>query len=108
MNPTFITLPFPEIRFPEIRSFETSLRGVGELGYRRPKQLIWVLVTDDGHMPTPVHLIAVLDLQDRVIDSPRAQISDSLKRRSALREYSYASEFSDCRCGSNTRNNCVN
>jgi hypothetical protein len=103
MNPTFITLPFPEIR-----SFETSLRDVGELGYRRPKQLIWVLVTDDGHMPTPVHLIAVLDLQDRVIDSPRAQIADSLKRRSALRDSSYASEFSYCRCGSNTRNNRVN
>jgi hypothetical protein len=50
----------------------------------------------------------VIDLQDRVIDSPRAQIADSLKRRSALRDSSYASEFSDCRCGSNTRNNRVN
>jgi hypothetical protein len=59
-------------------------------------------------MPTRVHLMAVIDLQDRVIDSPRAQIADSLKRRSALRDSSYASEFSDCRCGSNTRNNRVN
>jgi hypothetical protein len=31
-------------------------------------------------MPTRVHLMAVIDLQDRVIDSPRAQIADSLKR----------------------------
>jgi len=50
------------------------------LGYRRPKQLIWALVTDDGYMPTRVHLIAVIDLQDRVIDRPRGQIADSLKR----------------------------
>jgi hypothetical protein len=78
------------------------------LGLRRPKQLIWALVTDDGHMPTRVHLTAVIDLQDRVIDNPRAQISDSLKRRSALRDSSYASEFSYCRCGSNTRNNRAN
>jgi hypothetical protein len=34
-------------------------------------------------MPTRIHLVAVIDLQDRVIDSPRAQIADSLKRRSA-------------------------
>jgi hypothetical protein len=59
-------------------------------------------------MPTRVHLTAVIDLQDRVIDNPRAQISDSLKRRSALRDSSYASEFSYCRCGSNTRNNRAN
>jgi hypothetical protein len=50
----------------------------------------------------------VLDLQDRVIDSPRAQIANSRKRRSALRDFSYASEFSDCRCGSNTRYNRAN
>jgi hypothetical protein len=60
-------------------------------------------------MPTRVHLIGVLDLQDRVIDSPRAQIANSLKRRRALRDFDFSSsEFSACRCGSNTRCNRAN
>jgi hypothetical protein len=40
-----------------------------------------------------------------VADRRGAPLVDSLKRRSALRatSTSYASEFSDCRCGSSTR-----
>jgi hypothetical protein len=39
-------------------------------------------------------------------DCQEAQLADSLRRRSALS--AYASEFSDCRFGSSTRNNRVN